>query len=184
MPNIKPFRDYDPHDVINLFAIAAATGSKGTFVQPSVFNPSNHAGYTNIGVGAEYDGTWSKRFAVNARVVPAISGQAAAIGMTLYDTVENDSNGVPVRFSPQYVKDANSWVGSGEAVPILTRGLVEISGFIGAAGPGSGAYLAVSAGDITVGLPNLTGGAIHLQKIGNFLSSTGADGYALLMVRL
>lgn len=180
--NIKPFRDYDPHDVINLFALAGATGSKGTFVQPTVFNPSNFAGYTNIGVGAEYDGTWSKRFAVNARVSPAISGQNACIGMTLYDTKEVDDNGQPIRFLAKYFKEANSLTQSGEAVPILTRGLVEIIGFIGNPGPGSGAYIAPSAGDIAVDLPTKTG--VGVQKVGTFLSSTGADGYALLKIDL
>lgn len=178
--NIKPFRDYDEHDVINLFAYANATGSKGTFVQPTTFNPSNYAGYSNIPVGGSFDGTWSNRFAVNARVSAAASGTNSCIGMLLYDVKENDENGQPVRFQTRIYKDANSIVSSGESVPVLTRGIVEIIGFQGTPGAGSGAYLANNAGDIAVGLPNSTGS----QKVGTFLSSTGADGYAILSIRL
>lgn len=180
--NIKPFRDYSEHDVVNLFALASATGSKGTFVAPTVFNPSNYQGYTNIPVGASYDGTRSTRYAVNARVTAAASGAQNVLGMQLYDVVENDNNGVPVRFSPKYIKDANCWVGSGEAVPVLTRGVVEINGFQGVPGPGSGGFISNSGdGSIVVGLPSAT---LPGQKVGKFLSSTGVDGYALFKIEL
>ena len=32
MANLKPFRDYDEHDVINLFAVNSASANKGTVV--------------------------------------------------------------------------------------------------------------------------------------------------------
>jgi hypothetical protein len=180
--NIKPFRAYSEHDVVNLFALASATGSKGTFVQPTSFNPSDYQGFTNIGVGATYDGTWSNRYAVKARVTAAASGAQNVLGMQLYDVIENDENGIPVRFSPQYVKDAKSVVCSGEAVPVLTRGIVEINGFYGTPQAGSGAFISNSGdGSLVVGLPNAS---LPGQKVGKFLSSTGADGYALLKIEL
>ena len=44
--NIKPFRDYDEHDVVNLFAFSgAATADKGTFVDVATFFPSNYQGF-------------------------------------------------------------------------------------------------------------------------------------------
>jgi len=183
--NIKPFRDYDEHDVIGLYALNTATGRKGVFVSPSTFNPTNYQGYTNIPVGTSADGTWSVRYAVNARVTASASGAQNVLGMQLYDVLENDENGIPIRFSPKYVKDAKAVVCSGEAVPILTRGIVEIWGFWGTPGPGSGAFISNSGdGSLVVGLPDRTTTAPNSQKVGTFLSSTGYDGYAILEVRL
>jgi len=180
--NLKPFRDYDEHDVVNLFALTNATGSKGTFVQVVNNNPSVLGGYTNIPNGYAPDGTWSMRFAVAARVAPAASGAQAVLGMQLYDVAEVDENGIPLRFQSKDQTYARGLVGSGQAVPILTRGLVEIGGFYGVAGPGSGAFISNSGdGSIVVGLPNAS---LPGQKVGTFLSSSGADGYALLNIRL
>lgn len=190
MPNIKPFRDYDEHDVVNLFAFSgAATADKGTFVDVASFFPSNFQGWGVEDVGASnIDGVWSKRYNVKARVVNAVSGSNKTLGMLLYDVRENDENGQPLRFLPRDAKDARMVVESGEAVPILTKGIVEISGVNGVPGPGSGAMLsAANDGTLVVVHPALlsqTGFALSATKVGKFLSSTGADGYALLKIEL
>ena len=186
--NIKPLRDIDPHDVMGLFAFSgAATADKGTFVDMATFFPSNYQGWGVEDVGYAPDGTWSKRYNVKARVVNAVSGSQKCIGMLLYDVRENDENGIPLRFTNKDTKAARCVVESGEAVPILKRGLVSISGFLGTPGPGSGAVLsAANDGSLVVLHPTaiVTTGATPMSKVGKFVSSTGADGYALLDVNV
>lgn len=178
--NIKPYRDYDEHDVINLYAYAGATASKGTIVEVVNFNPSDYAGWGNANVGAAFDGTWSKRFEVKARVKAAESGSTKVLGMLLYDVSDVTENGELVRFLPKDAKIARHLVGSGEAVPVATKGVFEVIGFNGTPSAGSGAFVADAGdGSIDVRLPNAPG-----VKIGKFLSSTGADGYALLKLEL
>lgn len=181
--NIKPFRVVNEYDVVNLYAFNGASASKGNFVELTTFNPSSHNGWSAVNVGASYDGTWSKRYEVNAKVSYAASGSQKVLGMLLYDVSDTDENGQALRFIEKYKKDAMCVVESGEAVPVLTRGIVEISGFQGTPAPGSGAFISNSGdGSVVVALPNTTG--LPGQKVGKFLSSTGADGYALLKIEL
>lgn len=180
--NIKPFRVVNEYDVVNLYAFEGATASKGNFVELTSFNPSNHNGWSSVNVGAAYDGTWSKRYTVNARVSYTASGSQKALGMLLYDVADTDENGQALRFIEKYKKDAMCVVESGEAVPVLTRGIVEINGFQGTPAAGSGAFVSNSGdGSVVVALPNAS---VAGQKVGKFLSSTGADGYALLKIEL
>ena len=179
--NIKPFRVVNEYDVVNLFAFNAASGDKGNFVEMVNFNPSSHNGWSAVNVGAAFDGTWSKRYAVNATVGYASSGSQKVLGLMLYSVTDTDENGQQLRFIEKYKKDALCVVCSGEAVPVLTRGIVEVSGFQGTPDVGSGAFISNSGnGSVVVGLPNQTG--LAGQKVGQFISSTGADGFALLRV--
>lgn len=188
--NIKPFRDYDEHDVVNIFAFSgAATADKGTFVDVSTFFPSNYQGWGVEDVGATFDGVWSKRYNVKARVVNAVSGSMKTLGMLLYDVRENDENGQPLRFIEKYKKDAMCVVESGEAVPILTKGIVSISGYNGVAGPGSGGCLsAANDGSLVVVHPAtiLASGLtnVPMTRVGKFISASGADGYAHFKIEL
>ena len=179
--NIKPFRDISEHEVINLFAYDGAVAPKGTFVELKSLDLSGATnGFTNIPVGNNYNGTFSYRYANQARVANAASGSAKVLGMLLYDVNDNDENGQAIRFLSRDAKVARGLVSSGETVPILTRGLVEIGGFVGSPGPGSGAYVSNSGdGSISVGAPGAAG-----IKVGKFLSTSGADGYAILKVEL
>lgn len=178
--DIKPFRDYSEHDVINLFAFDGSTANKGTFVELKNFNPEDQNGYSAASAGANLDGTWSFRHQVNARVKATVSGTAKTLGVLLYDVKETDENGEALKFKPKYKRDALNCVLSGEAVPVLTRGVIEIGGFQGTPEAGSGAMVSNNGdGSIAVCLPSVTAG-----RVGKFLSSTGADGYALLKVEL
>jgi hypothetical protein len=178
--DIKPFRDYNEHDVINFFAYDGATANKGTFVELSTFAPNNQNGYSAVPAGALIDGTWSYRHAVNARVTATASGSSKVLGMLLYDVKETDENGEALKFKPKYKRDALNCVLSGESVPVLTRGMVEIIGFQGTPGAGSGAAVSNSGdGSIVVVAPSVT-----TNRVGKFLSSTGVDGYALLKIEL
>jgi hypothetical protein len=180
--DIKPFRQYNENDVINFYAFDGATASKGTFVELKAFAPNNQNGYSTVSAGANLDGTWSYRHAVNARVTSTASGSSKTLGMLVYDVKEVDENGELLKFKPKYKRDALNCVLSGESVPVLTRGVVEIIGFQGTPEAGSGAFVSNSGdGSIVVALPSAS---LAGQKVGKFLSSTGADGYALLKIEL
>lgn len=179
--NLKPFRDYDEHEVINLFAAQEGDLSKGTFVSLVSFDPDNHSSY-----GPALPGTTPHSHAfdyvVNARVKAADSPNTV-LGLTLYDVkttlpyLNTPANlADPVRLAEQQV------VPSGRAVPILKRGLVEIAGFSGSPSAGAKGVIPASGGvpgQLVVAPANTTTGVV-----GTFLSSSGADGYALFQVQL
>jgi hypothetical protein len=175
-PLLKPFRDYSEHEVINLFALNRASGDRGQLVKMVNFDPDNHSNF-----GASLPGVPSYAFSadyfVNARVDLAASGNTSGIlGLLLYDVRQNlpylntpANLADPIRLAEQQV------VPTGRAVPILTRGIVEIGGFEGTPAPGMGAYVGnTTAGAIRAGAPGSAG------QIGTFLSSSGVDGYAIL----
>ena len=93
--NLRPFRDYDEHDVINLFAHRGSDVNKGSLVKletatgwKNTAEPTMEEGV----IGATYGNTVSNRYAVRAKVMDAASG-SNVIGMTLWDVKETDENG-------------------------------------------------------------------------------------------
>ena len=129
MPTIRPFRDYDEHDVVNLFALSGDVTNgvtKGHLVKLQ-------GGWKNTdelqrlgAVGNSYSNTVSERYGVNAKVALCGSGDTV-LGMTLYDIKETDENGEKYVFNPRKAAE-NDVVVSGQAVPVLTRGIVLYSG--------------------------------------------------------
>ena len=83
-PLLKPFRDYSPHEEINLFALDASSGDKGQFVSPVTFDPDNHSNYGAMIPGTPV-GAWTADYVVNARVKLSTSGATDCIGMLLFD---------------------------------------------------------------------------------------------------
>jgi len=165
---LKPFRNYDEYDVVNLFAVQAdqdANGviaSAGTVVkvagngfQPVVAGlggtgflgavPVDLAG----GAGSTYVNTVSDRFALAAKVTTAASG-SVALGITLVGTQEYDENGEKLLFHPRKAAEKGVVV-SGQAVPVLTRGIVTYSGSLisNSASAGDGVYLSPTAGELS-----------------------------------
>ena len=126
---LRPFRDYDEHDVINLFSLSGDVTSavtKGHMVKLQS-GWSNTAELSRLGaVGESYANTVSERYGVPAKVAVAGSGDSV-LGMMLYDVRETDENGEKLIFNPRKAAE-NDWVLSGQAVPVLTRGIVLYSG--------------------------------------------------------
>jgi hypothetical protein len=172
---LKPFRNYDEYDVVNLFAVQAdqdANGviaSAGTVVkvagngfQPVVAGlggtgflgavPVDLAG----GAGSTYVNTVSDRFALAAKVTAAASG-SLALGITLMGTQEYDENGEKLLFHPRKAAEKGVVV-SGQAVPVLTRGIVTYSGSLisNSASAGDGVYLSPTAGELSTTAGNQT----------------------------
>ncbi len=176
-PLLKPFRDYSEHEVINLFALDAGSGNKGQFVSPVSFDPDNHSNYGALIPGIPSN-AWTADYVVNARVKLSASGATDSIGMLLFDVrttlpyLNQPANlADPVRLAEQQV------VPSGRAVPIMSRGIVEIAFSGGVPGPGSGAYISnITPGGLRADLPGSAG------QVGTWLSQSGVDGYAVLKV--
>ncbi len=173
---LKPFRDYSEHEVINLYAAEEGELEGGSFVQFVYFDPDNQQG-----VGAVMPNlaphAHATDFVANARV-KAADGQTGIVGLTLYDikTTLQYPIGQPAYLADPVLLAEQQVVPSGRVVPILKRGMVEISGFSGA--PYAGAAATVTSGGIlTVSAPNTTAG-----RVGTWLSNSGADGAALLQV--
>ena len=180
MANLLPFRDYDEHDVINLFAFdyAGTAITKGALVRiksSAGWNAAQELDQSNSMVGFTLNNVVSDRYAVSARVELAHSGHNP-LGMLLYDVAETDENGEKLIYNPRKAAEMQTTV-SGQAVPILTKGIVLIDNIHGTVAEGGLAYCGTGAAND--GLVTATAGGTR-KKIGRFLGTTGANGEALL----
>lgn len=148
---LLPFRDYDEHDVVNLFKSAGnlsdfidlsdsskrstAQGDAGVFVTVSAgdltgdwdpvdvtSNPASLLGKT------DYPHVGRNTYPQAALSVSPTAGTAteSCIGITLRQTVARDENGENLLYNP-VKKDELFGVLPGEAVPVLSKGLVTLS---------------------------------------------------------
>jgi hypothetical protein len=178
MANLKPFRDYDEHDVINLFAVNAESANKGTVVtaDSNGVDLKNASSLDNL---SPYGNTLSAQFNVPWTVTPAASGTAKGqiVGLLLKDVRRVDENGEQLIFNPRKAAEMDVII-SGQACPILTKGLVLVNGIVGTPGFGSGAAVAdAGGGDLKVV-------AYSSATVGKFLGPKNDEGYALLKVEL
>lgn len=178
MANLKPFRDYDEHDVINLFAVNSASLNKGTVVvaNGNGVDLKNNLALDNL---SQYGNTLSAQFNVPWTVSAAPSGAAKGqiVGLLLKDVRTVDENGEQLLFRPRKAAEMDVIV-SGQACPILTKGLVLVNGIVGTPGVGSGAAVSDAGnGDLKV-VPYAN------ATVGKFLGPVNDEGYALLKVEL
>jgi len=174
MPNLKGFRQYSEHDVVNLFSYSGDSTLvyKGTAVKVvgGLDLGSDTGGIEALGsIGNSYSNTVSQRFGVAAKVAPA-GGSDAVLGLTLMDVRELDENGEKLVFNPRKAAEMGVVV-SGQAVPVLTRGVVTYVGLTGNAG--ASVYLG-SAGALNTTSTSNT-------KVGKLLSSAAAVTDAVLL---
>lgn len=181
--NLRPFRQYSESDVVNLFSFSGDS----TLVYKGLAVKVEGNGWTNepnsspveaLGsVGASYTNVVSQRYGVAAKVSLAASGDAV-LGLTLMDVRELDENGEKLVFNPRKAAEMGVVI-SGQAVPVLTKGLVLYSGASNVAA-GSVAYVSGTAGELAgaATLPALA------TKVGKWLSKNDASGIALLKIEL
>jgi len=180
MANLKSFRDYDEHDVINLFAYNGASANKGAVVavQGNGVNLTDATSLDNI---SPYANTLSAQYNVPWTVTAAASGNGKdkVVGLLLKDVRSVDENGEKLIYNPRKAAEMDVMI-SGQAVPVLTKGIVLVNGIVGTPNFGSGAAVSDNgAGDLkVVSYTNAT------TCIGKFLGPTGSDGYALLKIEL
>jgi hypothetical protein len=182
--NLKPFRDYDEHDVINLFSFSGDSTHVVKGLAVKVMAPGFNPGITNVSptellgnVGGNFgSNVVSQRYGVAAKVAVAASGEAV-LGLTLMDVRETDENGEKLVFNPRKAAEMGVVV-SGQAVPVLTKGLVMYSGTNATAG--HVAYVGATAGELASAATLPAGGAV---KVGRWLS-TAVQEVALLKIEL
>ena len=148
---LLPFRDYDEHDVVNLFKSAGnlsdfidlsdatkrstAQGDAGVFVTVSAgdltgdwdpvdvtSNPTSLLGKT------DYPHVGRNTYPQASLSVEPTAGTAteSCIGITLRQTVARDENGENLLYNP-IKKDELFGVLPGEAVPVLSKGLITLT---------------------------------------------------------
>ena len=179
MANLKAFRQYSEHDVVNLFALTGngitLPFNKGTLVSIVGDGWKNDSTDSLMAgdPGATYTNTVSQRYGISSMVTVAASGDNH-LGITLYDVKEVDENGEKLIFNPRKAAELQAVV-SGQAVPVMTRGVVLYNGVAGTPAAGGAAYSAAN------GIISATvGGAV----VGKFLGAKDADGNVLVKIEL
>lgn len=189
--NLRPFRDYSEHEVVNLFAYSGAAENssviltKGAAVKVSAegftVGPTSSSANQPIellgNVGAAFPLSQSQRFGVRPKVTLATSGDV--LGLTLLDVRELDENGEKLIFNPRKAAEMNVVI-SGQAVPVLTRGVILYSGDgIAAATAGQHAVVSGSAGELA-NTSTLRTNEVSVGKfLGNAVSNTALIKIAL-----
>lgn len=133
MPTLRPFRDYDEKDVINLYSFSGTIpANKGTLVKiVQGFVSSDEPVEMLSAVGASYNNVQSQRYGAYAKVAAAGAGENV-LGLLLKDIRETDENGEQLKFNPIKAAEMDV-VLSGQAVPIVTCGTFLYSGAVLAA---------------------------------------------------
>tara|TARA_B100000959_G_C14968577_1_gene618783 strand:- start:1935 stop:2495 length:561 start_codon:yes stop_codon:yes gene_type:complete len=175
MAKLRPFRQIDELDVVNLFAFNGSTASKGDMVKlhaSKVWKLGDELETTSI--NNSYANTVSDRYSVKGRVDLATSGDTP-LGMLMYDVAETDENGEKLIWHPRKAHEMQVSI-SGQAVPVLTKGIVLVEVESGeddllAIAAGTNAY----AGDAGAVITATTGRVGNLVKVGKFLGPKDTD---------
>jgi hypothetical protein len=173
MPTLRPFRDYDEKDVINFYTPSGVTipFSKGTLVKIAgnglrLDEPSPNEMLGNMG-DFSVNNTVLQRYGVVPKMTVITAPTDPILGMTLFDVREVDENGIPLKYNPRKAAEMEACI-SGQAVPVVTRGIFSYSGVI----TGNGLEGAVGAG---VELYPLSGGLLTTQSYSKNVTSTSGD---------
>ena len=182
--DLRPFRDYDEHNVINLFAYSGTLPvKKGTIVK-IVPSSEGHGGWKATDelqllgdVGNNFANTVSDSYGVNAKVQDAANqDEDNAIGMLLYDVKETDENGEKLIFNPRKAAELGVAL-SGQAVPIVTKGIFLYKGINGTPTAGANAYIGAN------GILSATAGSAT-ARVGQFLGAKDADDNVLVKLEI
>jgi hypothetical protein len=188
MPKLAPFRIANESDVVNLFGFdgpVASTVEKGTLVKIKGSGAQlTDSPVGDVGTpGASFGNTVSIRYGATWKLDLCTTGSAGTkdepLGVTLWDVRETDENGSKLLFSPQKQAELQA-VLSGQAVPVLTRGIVSYSGTLTSAGEGS----------VAANVPIYAGAAGELvtstdgTKVGKTLGAVDGNLHVLLKLEL
>lgn len=137
---LLPFRQYNEHDVINMFALEDASvnenitgfgaGDAGVFVKVSAGNldldPVTYGSNSYLGK-TDYPFVGSNQYpSVSLKVTPTVSGDVQPLGITLFETAKYDENGEKLLYYKQKAID-NQVLLPGQAVPVASRGVFTLS---------------------------------------------------------
>jgi hypothetical protein len=188
-PNLKPYRNYNEHDVIDLFAHVDGVANKGSLVgittangNTNVWNGAGTPPTPHVAVYGQIAGVPTRAYAARHHVtwkVKNTSSGEVPLGILLFDVRENNPFGEKLIFRPRHERYENDIIVSGEAALVVTRGIFSVNGFVGTPGPNSGAVPSTTSGQVLV-TNNVTG----VANVGKFLTSADPDGYALFKLEL
>jgi len=191
MPLLRPFRDYNEKDVINLYTFSGQTSTtqivnRGTLVAivgdgwRSDTEPTELIGsYGDFQV----NNVQAQRYGTPAKVTFAGTG-SYPIGITLFDVRELDENLIPLKYNPRKAAELEACI-SGQTVPIVTKGIFLYSGLSGTVTPGQPLYAGAN-GTITQNPVTGSGGTVlnSFAIVGLALGVTGVDGSALIKLSI
>lgn len=185
--SLKPFRNYNEHDVVNMYAYSGVIGAgagdkiaKGTLVKVIGGGWKNSSDPTELlgAVGATFQGTVAQRYGTVSKVGLSTSG-AVALGIILHDIGEVDENGELLKFNPRKAAEMEM-VLSGQTVPVLTRGIILYSGdTLGTVASANVKLYAAANGEIT----KLNADSLG-HYVGKSLGESDEDGYTLIKLEL
>ena len=188
---LMPFRDYDEHDVVNLFAFGdtavllntTTTVEAGSIVKIKTGWSNTDETQMLTDVGSSYNNVVSQRYGVSAEVEYHNGGSDAALGILLYDVREFDENEEPLKYNPQKAAELQAAI-SGQAVPVATKGT-----FLFATGASTAVSATISAGDTlyVTGDGKITNQALATPanaSIGKALGGADSDGSVLVKLEL
>jgi len=135
---LRPFRQIDENDVVNLFAFDGVDVDAGAIVKletSSAKSWSVDSNFSTDSINNNYGNTVSDRYGVTARVSLADSGEAV-LGMLLFGVKEVDENGEKLIWHPRKAHEMQVSL-SGQAVPVVTRGIVLVNGITATLQPNS-----------------------------------------------
>jgi len=207
MPLLRPFRDYNEKDVINLYTFSGQANTS-TIVNRGTLVKIVGDGWRNDTEPVDILGSYGDfsvnnvqalRYGTPAKVTYCSSGTGdLPLGITLFDVRELDENTIPLKYNPRKAAELEACI-SGQTVPIVTRGTFLISGiqsgslivpggpiYAGATGELSAFSLKCAIGTAgTAGLGNgyFSGQALS-PVVGQFLGVTGTDGFCLIKLSL
>jgi len=212
---LLPFRQYAEQDVVNMYSNvsclestdSSGDGDAGVFVSvvsgnlnqgPTFYDhnvPSTISWNTNGIPHLGKDGYPIVPLKVDAAAAGAAPGEV--LGITLYQTALKDENGEKLLYYPQKKLESQA-VLSGEAVPVLTRGIITLSLDAGSNNgasattsqndwlPGSGIKIAGTAGLVDSCNPSdtdrlgsilATGFRTAINQTDQFAGAAGSTGY-------
>lgn len=187
MATLKPFRDYDEKDVINLFALDVTGLAMATWdarVSHGAVVKIGGTGGWNTGQELEMLGdagdasaslanVTSQRYGVTAKIALTSAGDVP-LGITLFSVAKYDENGELLKFNPRKASELQVCI-EGQAVPVVTRGIFLMNGIVGTLDQtwlnSGGALYAGANGSITsvVGSNAKIGKGLGLASNGNVL---------------
>tara|TARA_Y100001973_G_C5199696_1_gene336719 strand:- start:2083 stop:2634 length:552 start_codon:yes stop_codon:yes gene_type:complete len=159
MATLRPFRDYDEKDVINLFSLqtgATLPVLKGTMVKLHTTGWQSDQELELLGHVASTNAitnVTSQRYGIKANVDLCGAGDTP-LGMLLHDVRSTDENGELLKFNPRKAAEMEAVI-EGQAVPIVTRGIFLMKDIAGTPTVGAKLYAAASGEISTTSASNV-----------------------------
>ena len=190
MPILRPFRDYNEKDVINLYTFSGQANvntivNRGTLVKITGDGWRSDTEPTEL-IGSygdfQVNNVQAQRYGTPAKVT--YCGATATdypIGITLFDVRELDENLIPLKYNPRKAAELEACI-SGQTVPIVSRGIFLYSGLTGAFTAGAPIYAAAN-GNMTA-YPAYTTGVNANPVVGKALGVSGSDSFTLIKLSL